>query len=452
MPAFFGMFVMTLYNVVDTIFVGKSVGPLGIAGLSIGFPLQMLTMGIGMMVGLGGASLISRMLGAGNNPRAEHALGNAITANLVLSILVSLIILSNLDYWLRLIGASDNVLPLASDYLGIVMFGMIFATSSMAFVSLIRAEGNARVSMIGMIMGAGLNIVLDAIFIIPLKMGIQGAALATVISQFISIVYMGGYYLTGSSYLKIRIRNLIPELDILKSIFAIGIASFARTIATSLSAMLVINTVVSFGGDVALSGFGIVQRIMMFAIMPSIVIGQGLQPILGFNYGAKRFNLALRAILLAMIASIILSTIVFLVLYFMPEPIIGIFTDDAGLIDLTVYATHRIFIALPLVGFLMVGSLVFQSIGKAAESFATAVVRPVLFLVPAVLLLSNFIGLDGVWYAFPISDTLTLLLTVLLLLPIIRDFRKAAASGEPGDLDESVSGPVIDRVVCEQEA
>ena len=194
LPAFMGMFVMTLYNVVDTIFIGHWVGPLGIAGLSIVFPVQMLSMGIGQMMGMGGASLISRLIGANNLPRAEHALGNAFSGTIILSALVMVIGLSNPDFWLRLMGASDTILPYAHDYFTIILYGMFFMTFAMSMNTLIRAEGNARVPMIGMIIGAGLNIVLDAIFIIPLGMGVRGAALATVIAQLVSSIYFLSYH------------------------------------------------------------------------------------------------------------------------------------------------------------------------------------------------------------------------------------------------------------------
>jgi len=183
LPAFTGMFVMTLYNVVDTIFIGHYVGPLGIAGLSIVFPIQMLTMGIGQMTGMGGASLVSRLIGARNTPRAEHALGNALTFTIIISVALTVAGLSNPDLWLRLMGSSDTVLPYARDYMTIILTGVFFRTFAMSQNFLIRATGNVRVPMIGMIMGAGLNIALDAIFIIPLGMGVKGAALATVIAK-----------------------------------------------------------------------------------------------------------------------------------------------------------------------------------------------------------------------------------------------------------------------------
>jgi len=430
MPMFFGMFVQTIYSVVDTIFIGHYVGSLGIAGLSISFPIQMLSMGIGSMVGVGGASLISRLIGGGGQKGAERALGNGITFSIIFSVLLMIIILPSVNFLLKLLGASENVLPLARDYLVIITSGAIFNITSSVLLYFVRAEGNARVGMTTMILCSVLNIILDAVFIISLGMGVKGAALATVISQIVSLIYVLSYYLTGSSYLKIRTSNFAPDLKILKSIFAIGIASFVQTIAGSVSAMFLIRMAVTYGGDIALSAFGIIQRIMMFTMMPGMVLGQGMQPVLGFNYGAKRYHLALKAITIPAVASMIFGMVAFLVLYFIPEPIIKIFTTDTQLVAASVFAARRVFLVLPLFGFFNVGSLVFPSIGKAMESFIIAVARPVLFLTPLVLILPRYWQLNGVWLSFPGSDVLTFLLTVALLIPLIRRFQKAAAMGK----------------------
>ena len=419
-----GMFVMALYNVVDTIFIGHYVGPLGIAALSIVFPIQMLTMGIGMMMGMGGASLISRLIGAGNTARAEYALGNSLTFTIIISVALTIAGLSNPDLWLRLMGASETILPYARDYMTIILAGVIFRTLAMSQNFLIRATGNARVPMIGMILGAGLNIVLDAIFIIPLGMGVKGAALATVIAQVITSLYFLRYYLSGKSFLRIRLQNMVIEWDILKSILAIGISSFARLAAQSLAVIFVNRTLLAFGGDLAISSYGLIQRIMIFALMPSIVIGQGMQPILGFNYGAKRYDRALKVIKLAIITATIYSIIAFCALYFAPELFIRVFTTDSELVVLTADAARQIFFAVYLIGFIIIGSIVFQAIGKAPQAFVTAVARPALFLLPLVFILPNYWQLDGVWLAFPITDALTSVLVLALLIPEIKMFRR----------------------------
>jgi len=424
LPAFLGMFVMTLYNVVDTIFIGQYVGTLGIAGLSIVFPVQMMSMGIGQMMGMGGASLISRLIGADNIPRAEHALGNAFSGTIILSAIIMVVGLSNPDFWLRLMGSSDTILPYARDYFTIIMFGMFFQTFAMSMNTLIRAEGNAKVPMIGMMIGAGANIILDAIFIIPLDMGVQGAALATVIAQFISTLYFLSYHFTGKSFLKIHSRNLMIEWHIMKDILAIGMASFAMTVAGTFASVLVNRTVITFGGDVAIGAFGVLHRIMMFALMPGMVIGQGLQPILGFNYGAKRFDRALKIIRIAVTYSSGISIIAFLVLYFAPEPFLRIFTSDAELIAVSVYAAKRIFFVMPVIGFMMVGSIIFMSIGKVIQSILTSLARSVIFLLPLILILPRYWEIDGVWLSFPISDVFTFLLTLALLIPLLTEFRR----------------------------
>jgi putative MATE family efflux protein len=443
-PAFFGMFVQTLYNVVNTIFIGHFVGPLAIAGLSIVFPLQMLCMGIGMMVGLGGTSLISRYLGSGDIPRAERTLGNGITCSIILSLLLTAIILPNVNFWLRLIGASDEVLPFAREYLIIIFSGTVFNVVGMALLNFVRGEGNARVGMIANMIGAILNIILDSILIILLHMGVKGAALGTVIAQIATLIYLASYYLTGSSYLKIRKSNLPLDFKILKSMFSIGTSSFIQTIGSSISAMFLIRMVVTYGGDIALSAFGILQRVMMFAMMPAMVIGQGVQPILGFNYGARRYSLALKALTIAYIASTILSILGFVVLYFIPEPIIKIFSTDPQLVATGTFAAKLIFLSMPLMGFVMVGTTSFQSIGKAVQAFITAIARPVVFLIPSVMILPRFLQLKGVFLSFPASDALTFVLTIILITPIIREFRRAAATEKQGKTIPIEAKPILE--------
>ncbi len=437
LPAFFGMFVQTLYNVISTIFVGHYVGPLGIGGLTIVFPLQMLAMGFGMMVGIGGASLISRQLGAQKHKDAERTLGNGFTISLILAVIVAIVVLPFMDFWLRLIGASDAILVHAKDYLMFIISGSFFAIFSMALLSFARAEGNARVGMTAMILGAAFSIGLSALFIIVLDMGVKGAGLATIISQAISMFYLLAYYLTGSSYLKLRIRNFRPDFRILKDMFAVGISAFTQTVASSLSAMILINMVVSYGGDITLSAFGIVQRLMMFAIMPGIVIGQGAQPILGYNYGAKRYHLLLKTISIAAITSTALSIMVFLVFYLIPEPFIRIFSNDAALVAEGAYVAKITLLAMPIMGAVQLGTQIFQAIGKGVQAFITAIVRPVVFIIPLVFLLSSIWKLDGVLLSFPISDLLTFILILAMISPIIRHFRKEAAA-EPEDNESPI--------------
>ncbi len=427
-PMLFGTLVQVSYSIVDAIFIGHYVGTMALAALSVVFPLQMMAMGVGNMVAVGGASLISRLIGGTDKTGAERALGNGIATGILLAILLTAIVLPNVDFWIKLIGASDKVLPLAKDYLTIIMSGVVFNVLSSILMIYIRAEGNARVSMTMMILGSGLNIILDAIFIIQLNMGVSGAALATVLSQIAAMIYALSYYITGSSYIRLRIRNFMPDIKILRLIFAIGVSQFVQMVTTSIAAMFIIKMAATYGGDLALSSFGIIQRILNFAMMPGMIIAQGMQPILGFNYGAKRYHHVLKTLTLAAISATALSTVLFLVLYLLPGPIIRVFTNDKQLIDECVHVMKLVFLALPVLGFFNVGQQVFPSIGKAVESFIIAITRPVVFMLPSVLILPRFLALDGVWLSFPTSDGLTFLLVVVLIIPLIRKLQKATAT------------------------
>ncbi len=424
LPAAVGMIVMALYNVVDTIFIGHAVGPLGIAGLTIIFPIQMVIMGVGMLLGVGGASLISRSLGAGDIQKAERTLGNAISLSIILGLLFTVVGLANTDYWVRLFGASESISPYATGYLDIILLGTVFRIFAMSTNSLVRAEGNARVPMIAMIIGAGLNIVLDAIFILRLGMGVQGAAIATVISTMVTSLFLLSYYKFQNSSLKIRLANLIPYYQVIKEIIPIGMASFARSTATSFIIVILNRSLIFYGGDMAVATFGIVIRVLMLVLMPLFSLGQGLQPILGFSYGARNGARALRAIKLSIIASTIISLVAFFPLVFNAEPIIRVFTNDPSLIIEATRAARLISLCIFLIGFQVVGSVLFQSIGKAVPAFLTAISRQILFFLPLILILPKFWQIDGIWLSYPAADILSFLFTLLLFIPEVRNLRR----------------------------
>jgi putative MATE family efflux protein len=332
-----------------------------------------------------------------------------------------------MDFWLKLVGASDAVLPFARDYLTVMLAGAGTNVMSNAIIGFVRAEGNARVAMTGMIVASALNIFLDWIFIVVLQMGVRGAAVATVISMGVSVIYVLVYYVTGDSYLKIRARNLLPDFKILKQIFVIGIASFVQTTAGSLSAMMIMRMAVAYGGDIAIAAFLIIQRVMWFSMMPSMVIGQGMQPVLGYNYGARRYHLVVKTIIMASAVAIGVGVVGFFVLYFFPEPIFRIFTSDEELISKAAYIAKQVFLVLPIFGFYNVGSMVFPSVGKALQTFIVAIARPVAFMIPLLLLLPRFFGERGVWFSFPGSDLLTFFLVLALLLALVKGLKREHA-------------------------
>jgi putative MATE family efflux protein len=424
MPAFIGMFVMTMYNIVDTIFIGHFVSPLGIAALSIVFPIQMLGMGIGQMTGMGGASLISRLIGAGENGKAELTFGNAAISNLILSTIIMVGGLVWMDPLLTQMGTSEAIRPYAQDYMQIVLICIFFRSFGMMLSAFIIAEGNGRVQMNGMLIGAVVNTVLDALFVVGLGLGMRGAALATVVGEVLTLLYFIRYYRSGKNYLRFRTCNLKFDGSIQRQIFAVGIAAFSMSVATSVSAIFVNRLCLKYGGDMAISAFGIMNRVIMFALMPGIVIGSGLQPIVGFNYGARRFDRIVRAISIAGFSATACCTLVFFLMQFFAEALGRVFTTDQALIELTAYGSRRLFAAMFLVGFVFIGNTLFQALGKARLSFVTAISRAALFLLPGVIILPRFIGLDGIWWAYALADLLSFILTLVLVIPLLNSFRK----------------------------
>jgi len=433
-PAIAGMFVMSLYNVVDMIFVGRGVGALAIAGVSVVFPLQMFTMAVGMMIGMGTSSLISRSLGAGDMKRAERALGNAILLILILGGTLMVVGLAKTTFFIYLFGATDDVFPYAKEYMDVILFGTVLREFSMSSNGIIRAEGNARVAMISMLIGALLNIALDPIFIFVLGMGVRGAAIATVIAQAVTALYILRYFLSGKSSLRIRVKNFLLEWVVVKQIVSIGSASFIRTAAGSFIAVIINRMLGSYGGGISIAVYGVINRVLMFGAMPSIGIAQGLQPILGFSYGARRYDRGIEVIRKSAIVATAFSVAAFLILFFFPGPIVRIFSTDAALVYQGTHAMKLVFIAFWLIGFQIVGSTIFQAIGKAIPTFILSTSRQILFLIPLIFILPHFFQLDGIWLSFPIADTLSFAITLVMAIPQMREFKRQQALIEGGDV------------------
>ena len=426
-PSGIGMFVMTLYNVVDTIFIGHTVGFMGIAGLSIAFPLQMMILGTALVIGIGGASLISRSLGANDFKKAELTLGNAACLVIIISLFISVIGISISGSLIIIMGASDTIFPYSKGYLDIILCGTVFQIFAIAIGTTVRAEGNVFVPMKSMILGASINIVLDALFIVGLGMGVQGAALATILSTFISSIYLIIYYLSDKSSLKFHLKNFILDLKISKEICSVGISDFARSAAMSIVIMFLNRALVFHGGDLLVAVFGIMGRVMMFSMTPIISIGQGLQPILGFSYGAGQYKRTVKAIRIATTTSTAISVAFFTIIFLFPAPIMGIFTNDKNLIMEASHAARVVFVGLSLVGYQVIGSVVFQSLGKAVPAFLTASSRQILFLLPLIIVLPRFFKLAGIWISFPVADLFAFILTLILLTPLMNELRSNEA-------------------------
>lgn len=426
-PAIAGMMMMSIYNIMDRIFIGHYVGPLGIAGLAVAFPVMMVKGAIGSLVGWGGATLISIRLGEGRKEEAEKILGNAMLLIFVLAAMASLATYIFLEPLMRLFGASDNVLPYAVKYMRIIVVGNLFHL--MGANSLIRAEGNPRTAMITSFIGAGLNIVLDALFIIPWKMGVTGAALATAISQFASSCWVMGYYLRGKSLLKLKWRNLKISLNRSLTIFSVGMPFFLRTIVQSLVVILLNNSLRIHGGDLAVSAMGVINSVDSLVMLPLMGLSNGAQPVLGFNYGARSFKRLKQTLFYAMALSTGFAVAVFLLVMFFPAFFLRLFTKDVQLIALGSQGLQLFMLLVPLLGFQIIGSNYFQATGRPGKAIFLNLSRQAIFLVPALLVMPRFFKLKGVWLSQPAADVLAVLLTAALIWQEIRSLNDKEKAG-----------------------
>ncbi|MFA7621629.1 MAG: MATE family efflux transporter [Aminobacteriaceae bacterium] len=413
MPSIIGMIVMASYNIADSVFIGHGVGPIGLAAVMICFPIQFLGGAMSIMAGVGGSSIISRSLGAGDVERAERALGATTAFSLVVGVFVFAVPMLFIDEILSLFGASPDILPHARDYLSVILFGMPFQMFGMAGNHMARAEGRARIAMASLLISAILNIILDPIFIFVLGLGVWGAAAATVISQFTMFIWIFGYFCSGRGSLRIKARYLIPRLSLLREITAIGLSEFTRMAAGSLSMVLINAALIRWGGDLHVAVYGVIHRGLSFFFMPMMGIAQGFQPILGYNYGAGRIKQARTVVGLALSSATLLAFCAFLTTQIFPAKIFAIFTTDQTLIVEGTRAMRIITGAFFFIGFQTVGSAMFQALGKARPAFILSLSRQVLLLIPLVLTLPALLAsTDGVWLAFPVADSLSFFVTL----------------------------------------
>lgn len=411
-PAVVGLLVMTLYNVVDAIYVGRGVGTLGVAALSIAFPLQMLVTALGGAIGIGGASAISRRLGAGETERADHVFGNIVALLLVISVAGAITGGLLLTPMLFLFGSSATILPYAQEYVGIILYGIVFFAALITLNNVIRAEGNALVAMVTMVGSAGANIVLTPIFIFVLDLGIKGAAYGTVLSQALAVIYIAFYFVSGKSSLTLRLSYLVPRIHILREILAIGASAFARQASLSLMLVVANNVLTIQGGDLGVAVFGIVNRILMLTVLPSMGVVQGLLPIVGFNYGAGQHQRVSQAVQLGLKTATVIVCVTFLAVMLFPRPLLSLFTADPQVLALGETALRLVFALSFTIGIQMVSGAVFQAVGQARAAFILSVSRQGLFLLPMLLILPSFFQINGVWLAFPAADLLAFLLSL----------------------------------------
>lgn len=428
-PGIIGMVVSALYNFVDTIFVGQGVGSLAIAALTIVFPIQIVMLAIGLMIGVGAASIISRALGRNDPELAAKAGGNAFILNILINSVLMIPAFIFSDKILIFFGASKDVLPYARDYISIILFGFIFFSFSLAANHIIRAEGKPRAAVYPMVVGAVLNMILDPIFIFVFKMGVKGVAQATIISQFASCVYIVFYTFYGKSIFRPRTSMLTPNLRIMKNILFIGFPSFLMAIIDSVIFLIYNRAILYYGSDLYVAIAGIVIRIIDLTVMPILGISYGFSTIASFNYGAKLYSRVRRVFGEAVLWTTIIATTGFMAAMFFPRQLLSIFSSDPELINMGVLPMRIIVVFMPILGFLIVGGVIFQSIGKPIPALIIEFSRQVIFLVPAILILPLFFGLNGVMLSWPVSDFLSFLVTGAFVFHEFRILKRSMETG-----------------------
>lgn len=426
-PAAIGMLVNALYNVVDTIFVGHGVGPLAIAALSIVFPLQMIVSAVAQALGIGAASIVSRRLGEKRPADAAAAMGTAYTAVMLVTALLVAIVLLFTRQILAFFGASETIMPYALGYTRIVASGFFFFSMSMCASNLVRSEGNAKASMVGMLIGAGLNTILDPIFIFGLHMGVEGAAIATVISQIVSCVYLFSLYFRKKSHVPFTAANLRIVPAILGEAVLLGTPAFIQSAGMSILALIINNSLGYYGGDLAITTYGMNQKILSIVIMPILGIVQGFQPIAGYNYGAKHYGRVKQSLKTATFTALAVSLVGYAFMMLAPRLAIGMFTSDETLLASSARVLRIMVLFIPFAAVQITGSTYFQAVGKGTQSLLLGLSRQFILLIPIVVVLPMFIGVDGVWMAFPIADSVSTALTVTLLSREIRRLDRRAS-------------------------
>lgn len=427
-PAVIGTMVNALYNIVDRIFIGQGVGPLAMAGLTLTFPILLFLQAFGMLVGAGAATRVSIHLGRKANDMAEKVLGNAFTLTFLITIVTVVPCMIWMEDLLLAFGGSEQTIPYAKDYLNIVVPGTILTSLSFGFNAVMRASGYPKKAMFTMLIGAVANVILDPIFIFWLDMGIKGAAVATIISMLLCTLFVMNHFVKKDSIVRFHRGTFRLERHVVWNILTIGVSPFAMQLAGSLVVVIQNYALKQHGGDLALGANGIISSIGMLLVMLVIGITQGMQPIVGYNFGAKKYDRVQETLRLVIIAATIIMGIGCFCSVAFPKLIARAFTNDPALLDVTANGLR-----ISLLVFIVVGSQIsisqfFQSIGIAWKAMFLSLSRQVLLLIPAMLLFSRFWGLDGVWYAAPFSDFIAAVTAWLFLWYHVKNMKSKGLS------------------------
>lgn len=421
-PAVIAMLVNAIYNVVDRMFIGQYAGEAALAGLTVVFPIMMIIFAFASLIGAGGASLLAIRFGEKDERGANHVFGNTLSFGLIVTALTLIIIYVNLDGLLSIFGASVDVLAYATTYMHIILGGFIFQMVSFILNSSVRTEGKPLLSMTAMIGSALTNIVLDYVFIAILGMGVAGAAYATIIGQFVGLFILISYYLRGQSQLKLTVKDLIPDSKVISQIISIGFATFISTLGTSIAMSFINRSLGVYGGMAAITSMGAINSLYTFFIMPIMGITQGMQPIIGYNHGAKLRERVILTLQYGMGIGIGFSMFVFALLQLFPTTFVGLFLDPTSETMSIAINGLKIFIAiLPLLSINLMGVAYFQATAQGKISMWLGMLRQFIFLIPIVLVLPKYMGLNGVWLATPIADAFAILVTGIVLYRDIKD-------------------------------
>lgn len=429
LPSVVGMVVMSIYNIIDRMFIGQGVGPDAIAGLAITFPVMNVSAAFGVLIGGGAGARTSIVLGQGKRSTAEHILGNSLVMTLVFGTFYLAMFAIFIDEVLIIFGASETSLPYARDFMLYILPGLLFNNLTFSFSNIMRATGYPKKAMWANFIGAGFNVVLAPIFIFGLKWGIKGAAIATDLSMLIAMVYVQHHFLSTKS--EIHYTSGIYKLnwEILKPILAVGAAPCIVNTAGCVINAVLNHTVYRYGGDTSVAAMGIFMTFTQLAVMFVLGVCMGMQPIVGFNYGAKRFDRLKRAYWLTVAVSTLICLLGTIASVFFPGYIARIFTTDPSLISACEHGIPLGNVAFFVAGFQIVTTNFFQSLGEASKSIFMSLSRQVIFLLPILLFLPPLIKLDGVWLSFPISDLLAALVGMVLLIIEMRKINTLVTRG-----------------------
>ena len=422
-PAVVGMLVMALYNVVDRIFIGQWVGADAIAGLTVTFPLMNLATAIGVLIGVGSCSRISIVLGAGDSDTASHILGNALSLTIVNGLVYIALFALFMDPLLEAFGASATTLPLARTYMLILLPGLLLTNIAFSLNNVMRASGYPRRAMMTMIIGAATNCILDPLFILVFDMGIAGAALATDIAMAVSALFVMWHFLRPHVTLRFHRGTFRLRRDVIIQIISIGAAPSLDNIASCFINVLINKSLVAHGGDMAIGAAGIFVTYTSLLVTVILGICMGLQPIIGYNFGAGLHHRLRRALFLAIAASTAICVAGSTAGLLWPGAIAHAFTSDTYLVQVTVNCLRHSLLAFSVVGFQVIATCLFQSIGAPAKAIFLSLTRQVIFLIPLLLWLPSSYGVNGVWLSFPISDILATIVTALMVFRQLRTMR-----------------------------